>query len=124
MKSQNFPYIDRVLRQAIENGSTPGVALLVDKDGEVCYRKAVGYAQIYEEQRVLSEETVFDIASLTKVVATTTAIMLLLRDKRISLQDPLTKYIPEFPHQQITLTHILTHSTGFPDHLPLYDMEK
>ena len=61
MQSQNFPYIDSVLRQAIENGSTPGVALLVDKDGDVCYRNAVGYAQIYEEHRVLSENTIFDM---------------------------------------------------------------
>lgn len=122
MKPQNFPYIDRVLRQAIENGSTPGVALLVYKDGDVCYRNAVGDAQIYGEHRVLSEETIFDIASLTKVVATTTAIMFLLRDKRISLKDPLITYIPEFPYEEITLTHILTHSAGFPDHLPLYDM--
>ena len=116
-----FPYIEKILQQAIENGSTPGVALLVDKNGELLYRKAVGYAQISSENRPLSEDTIFDIASLTKVVATTTAIMLLLRDKTITLTDPIKKYIPEFSHDQVTFIHLLTHSAGFPDWLPLYE---
>lgn len=122
MPSQKFPYIDRVLEQAIENGSTPGVALLADARGKVVYRKAVGSAQIYPEQRPLSETTIFDVASLTKVMATTTAIMLLVRDNRLALNDRLKKYLPECPHEHITLRHLLTHCAGFPDHLPLYEL--
>ena len=121
MNEQAYPYITRKLQQAIENGSTPGVALLVARKGEVFYHYAVGQAQIYPEARDLREDTVFDIASLTKVVATTTAVMLLLRDKALALDEPIHKYVPEFPNEQITFIHLLTHSAGFPDHLPLYE---
>lgn len=121
MNPQDFSYVTRMLQRALENGSTPGIALLVDKNEECLYRNALGYAQVYPEPRELTEETIFDIASLTKVVATTTAVMLLLRDKKLKLQDPVKKYVPEFVHEQITLTHLLTHSAGFPDWLPLYE---
>lgn len=120
MKAQDFPYITRVLQRALENGSTPGIALLVDKNGECLYRTALGYAQIYPETRELNDNIIFDIASLTKVVATTTAVMLLLRDKQLTLHDPVKKYIPEFIHEQITFTHLLTHSAGFTDWTPFY----
>jgi len=122
MSAAKFPYIDRVLEQALENGSTPGIAAIVNAGGEIAYRKAVGHAQIYPEHRPLTEETIFDVASLTKVMATTTAVMLLLRDKQIALDDPLRKFLPDFPYTQITLTHLLTHSAGFPDHRPFYEL--
>ncbi len=121
MDYQQYPYITRKLQQAIENGSTPGVALLVDKNGELLYRHAVGYAQKYPEHRELSEDTIFDIASLTKVVATTTAIMLLLRDRAIALDDPIHRYIPEISTDHITFVHLLTHSAGLPAWLPFYE---
>ncbi len=122
MPATKFPYIDRVLEQALENGSTPGIAALVNSGGEMAYRKAFGHAQIYPEHRALTEETIFDVASLTKVMATTTAVMLLLRDKQIALDDSLCKFLPDFPYEQITLTHLLTHSAGLPDHLPLFEL--
>jgi len=121
MNEQIYPYITRKLQQAVENGSTPGIALLVDKNGELIYRHAEGYAQRYPEQRELHEDTIFDIASLTKVVATTAALMLLLRDKAITLDDPIHKYLPEFSNEHITFLHLLTHSAGFRDHVPLYE---
>ncbi|PIE34625.1 hypothetical protein CSA56_07205 [candidate division KSB3 bacterium] len=122
MTPYTFPYIDKVLQQALENGSTPGAALLVDRKDELLYRHAVGYAQIYPEHRLLNEKTIFDVASLTKVIATTTATMLLLRDGRIALNDPVQKYIPDFSPNQVTLTHLLTHTAGFPDHAAFYEL--
>ena len=122
MSAAKYPYIDRVLEQALENGSTPGIAAIVNAHGDIAYRKAFGHAQIYPEHRPLTEETIFDVASLTKVMATTTAMMLLLRDKQIALDAPLRKFLPDFPHEQITLTHLLTHSAGLPDHLPLFEL--
>lgn len=121
MNSQDFSYIDRALHNAIENGATPGIALLVDHNSEIVYRQAVGYAQVYPEHRDLHAETIFDLASLTKVMATTTAVMLLVRDKLVNLHDPVKKYVPELLNEQITFLHLLTHSAGFPDHLPLYE---
>ncbi len=121
MNAEDFPYITRALQKALENGATPGIALLVDQHGTCLYREAMGYAQIYPDKRDLSGDTIFDAASLTKVIATTTAIMLLVRDKLLELHDPLQRYIPVFPHEQITLLHLLTHSAGFPDWLPLFE---
>ena len=118
---QDFPYIDKALEQAIENGSTPGIALLAAKGGDVVYRKVFGHAQIYPEHRPLRIDSLFDIASLTKVIATTTAVMSLLRDEKLSLDEPLQKFLPNFPYEQVTLLQILTHSAGFSDHLPLYE---
>ncbi|MBD3308940.1 serine hydrolase [candidate division KSB3 bacterium] len=121
MPSHKFPYIERILQQALDNGSTPGIALLVEKHGTCLYRTALGYAQIYPDHRTLTETTRFDIASLTKVVATTTAVMLLLRDNLITLHDPVKKYVPECPHEQITFTHLLTHTAGFPAWQPFFE---
>ena len=121
MNEHVYPYITRKLQQAVENGSTPGAALLVARKGELFYRHAVGQAQIYPESRPLREDTLFDIASLTKVVATTTAIMLLLRDNALALADPIHKYLPAFANEQVTFIHLLTHSAGLPEHLALYE---
>ena len=121
MNEETYPFITRKLQQAFENGSTPGVALLVDHNGELLYRHAVGYAQQYPEHKDLREDTIFDIASLTKVVATTTAVMCLIRDNVLSLKEPVRNYIPEFPRDDVTCFHLLTHSAGFPGWLPLYE---
>lgn len=121
MSAQNFSYIDRALHNAFENGATPGIALLVDHHGQCVYRNTLGYAQVYPEHRDLHDDTIFDLASLTKVIATTTAVMLLVRDKQVNLHDPVKKYVPELRHEQITFLHLLTHSAGFPDHCPLYE---
>ncbi len=121
MNEITYPFITRKLQQAFENGSTPGVALLVDHAGEMIYRHAVGYAQQYPEHKDLHEDTIFDIASLTKVVATTTAVMCLMRDKAFTLEAPVHTYIPEFPHTQVTFLHLLTHSSGLPGWWPLFE---
>lgn len=121
MHETMYPFITRKLQQAIENGSTPGVSLLVDKDGELVYRYAVGYAQQYPEHKDLTEHTFFDLSSLTNVIATTTAVMLLLRDQQIRLDAPVQTYLPEWPQPQITIAHLLTHSSGLPPWMPLYE---
>jgi serine-type D-Ala-D-Ala carboxypeptidase len=122
MNETTYPFITRKLQQAFENGSTPGVALLVDHAGEVIYRHAVGYAQQYPEHRDMRADTIFDIASLTKVVATTTAVMCLLRDNVFPpLDEPVRTYIPEFPHDSVTFLHLLTHSAGLAWWWPLYE---
>ena len=121
MNEEVYPFITRKLQQACENGSTPGVALLVDHDGALLYRHSVGYAQQYPEHKALHEDTIFDIASLTKVVATTTAAMCLIRDNVLSLEESIRNVIPEFPRDNVTFLHILTHSAGFPGWLPLYE---
>ena len=121
MNETLYPFITRKLQQAYENGATPGVALLVDHAGEMIYRHAVGYAQQYPDHKDLHEDTIFDIASLTKVVATTTALMCLARDRAFPLEESVQTHIPEFPHAEVTFLHLLTHSSGLPGWWPLYE---
>ena len=121
MRAGQFSPVERLLQNAIDTGATPGVALLVEKNGELVYQKALGNAQIYPEPRPLGFDDLFDLASLTKVVATTTAIMQLTRDQRLDVREAVQRYLPEFPHPQITLWHLLTHSAGLTAWLPLYE---
>ena len=121
MYAGQFSPVERLLQNAIDTGATPGVALLVEKNGELVYQKALGDAQVYPEPRPLGFNDLFDLASLTKVVATTTAIMQLARDQQLDVHESVQRYLPEFPHPQIRLWHLLTHSAGLPAWLPLYE---
>lgn len=108
----------------------PGAVLLVAKDGRVLHERAYGYAQLndYEMRRlasprVMRTSTMFDLASVTKVMATTFAIMLLANRGQIDVDAPVSRYLTEFrgPHlDSITVRHLLTHSSGLVQWQPLY----
>ena len=102
---------DAVLKSAVETGG-PGAAVIVVKDGQVVYRKAYGMANL-ELGVPLQPETVFRLGSLTKQF-TATAIMMLVEQGRLALQDPIDKYLPGYPMQGhvITVEHLLTHTSG------------
>jgi uncharacterized protein YbbC (DUF1343 family)/CubicO group peptidase (beta-lactamase class C family) len=96
--------------------------LIVGHDGQVVYRKAYGNRAIVPRREAMTVETVFDCASLTKVVATTTAIMQLWEQGKFRMSDPVAKYIPEFAHngkQDITIRQLLVHYSGLPEDLDL-----
>jgi CubicO group peptidase (beta-lactamase class C family) len=127
------------MAQAIQENSGPGVVALVLKDGKIVARRAIGNEQthiIYRSagdgelkyipysNRML-EDAVFDMASLTKVIATTTSIMILVEQNKISLDDPVVKYIPTFgarAKDKVTIRNLLTHSSGLPAWFPFYDL--
>src|SRR6185369_470108 len=88
--------LDSIVRDAIGNREVPGAVVLVWHDGQVIYRKAFGNRAIDPRGEPMTVDTIFDIASLTKVVATTTAVMQLVQHGDIRLNDPVVKYIPEF----------------------------
>ena len=108
----------------------PGAVFLVSKDGRVVHERAFGYAQLNDfqmkrlaEPRVMRTGTMFDLASVTKVMATTFAIMMLVDRGQISLDAPLYTYLPDFrgPHlDSITVRHLLQHSAGLVQWQPLY----
>jgi serine-type D-Ala-D-Ala carboxypeptidase len=108
----------------------PGAVFLVAKDGRVAHERAFGYAQLndYEGHRLASPpamrtSTMFDLASVTKVMATTMAIMLLANRGSIDLDAPVSRYLPDFrgPHlDSITVRHLLSHSAGLVQWQPLY----
>ncbi len=117
-----MPAVDSVIRQAIAEGTIPGAVLIVGHDGKVIYRKAYGERALEPRRELMTLDTIFDIASLTKVVATTTAVMQLVEQGKIRLNDPVAKYVPDFAQngkQDITLRQLLTHYSGLEPDLDL-----
>jgi len=111
----NLSMLDSIVRDAIHDDQTPGAVLLVWHDGQVIYRKAFGNRALEPRKEAMTVDTIFDIASLTKVVATTTAVMQLVQKGEVRLNDPVAKYIPEFAQngkEDITVRNLLTHFSG------------
>ena len=114
--------VDSIINQAIADGSIPGSVLIVGHDGKVAYRKAYGNRALEPRREPMTVDTIFDVASLTKVIATTTAVMQLVEQGKIRLNDPLAKYLPEFAQngkEDITIRQLLTHYSGLAPDLDL-----
>lgn len=121
-QSPNLGVLDSILQTSIQNHEIPGAVLLVGHDGHVIYRKAFGDRSLEPTRAPMTVDTIFDIASLTKVVATTTAVMRLVDGGKVRLNDPVVKYIPEFGQNgksDITVRDLLTHYSGLPPDLDL-----
>ena len=114
--------LDSIVQEAIHDRQIPGAVLLVWHDGQVMYRKAFGNRSLEPRREPMTADTIFDIASLTKVVATTTAVMQLVQRGEVRLNDPVAKYIPEFAQtgkEDLTVRNLLTHYSGLPEDLEL-----
>jgi uncharacterized protein YbbC (DUF1343 family)/CubicO group peptidase (beta-lactamase class C family) len=114
--------LDAIVEDAIAQGQVPGAVLLVGHDGQVVYRKAFGSKSIEPRREPMTVDTIFDIASLTKVVATTTAVMQLVGKGAVRDNDPVAKYIPEFAQngkEDVTVRQLLTHFSGLAEDLDL-----
>jgi uncharacterized protein YbbC (DUF1343 family)/CubicO group peptidase (beta-lactamase class C family) len=107
--------IAEIVEEAIRNGKIPGAVVLVGNRGEVVYHRAFGYRAIEPVKLPMTEDTLFDLGSLTKVIATTTALMQLAEKGRLRIEDPVIKYWPEFKKKgkgNITIRQLLTHYSG------------
>src|SRR2546422_2017614 len=114
--------IGPVVEKAIRDGKCPGAVVLIGAKGKVVYRRAFGRRAVVPRPLPMRMDTIFDIASLTKVVATTTAVMQLVEQGKVRLNDPVVKYIPEFGQNgkgDITVRDLLTHFSGLPPDLDL-----
>jgi len=114
--------IDSIVQDAIRNGQIPGAVVLVWHDGQVVYRKAIGNRALEPHREAMTLDTIFDLASLTKVIATTTAAMQLVVEGKVRLNEPLAKYIPEFAENgkdNITVRELLTHYSGLREDVDL-----
>jgi uncharacterized protein YbbC (DUF1343 family)/CubicO group peptidase (beta-lactamase class C family) len=114
--------LDPIVKDAIAQRQIPGAVLIVGHDGQVVYRKAFGSRALEPRREAMTLDTVFDCASLTKVVATTTAIMQLWELGKFRMNDPVAKYLPEFGQngkQEITIRQLLVHYSGLPEDLEL-----
>ena len=114
--------LDPIINDAITQGQIPGAVLVVGHDGQVVYRKAYGSRAIEPRRQAMTLDTVFDCASLTKVVATTTAIMQLWEQGKFRMNDPVARYLPEFGQngkQDIAIRQLLVHYSGLAEDLNL-----
>ncbi|HYR12226.1 MAG TPA: serine hydrolase domain-containing protein [Longimicrobium sp.] len=107
---------DEEVREQVDRGGFPGAALVVGVGSQEVYRSAVGSVGWTEgAEPVDAARTMFDLASLTKAVATTTAVMLLVEDGRMRLDDPVSRYVPEFAGGKgrgVTIRQLLSHTAG------------
>jgi len=111
----NFCWVDDLVEEAIRENRLPGAVILIGRHQQVLYRKAFGFRAVVPALEPMTVDTAFDLASLTKVVATTPSIMKLIEAGRISLEDPVARYIPNFERHgksNITVRHLLTHMSG------------
>jgi uncharacterized protein YbbC (DUF1343 family)/CubicO group peptidase (beta-lactamase class C family) len=113
--SVHLAAVDAVIEQAIHEGNIPGAVLIVGHNGQVMYRKAYGSRALEPRREAMTLDTIFDLASLTKVIVTTTAVMQLVERGKVRLNDPVAKYLPEFKQngkEDITVRQLLTHYSG------------
>lgn len=120
---------DSLVASAVGDGLAPGAVLLVARHGRPLHHRAYGFRQLFDAGGRLSEpppmttETIFDLASVTKVMATTMALMLLVDDGRVDLDAPVHRYLPDFRGARldsIAIRHLLDHSSGLAQWQPLY----
>jgi uncharacterized protein YbbC (DUF1343 family) len=113
--------IDDTLAQAIAQKRLPGAVLIVGHNGQVVYRKAYGDRALVPQTEPMTLDTVFDLASLTKVIATTSSLMKLFEQGKFQLNEKITRYIPEFQNgkSDITIRNLFTHFSGLKPDVPL-----
>lgn len=114
--------IDSILKNAVDTKQIPGAVIEIKKDNHIVCKKAFGFAERNDDRNeplthpiTMTTDDLFDLASLTKVVGTTTSIMLLVDRGLISVDDLIGKYIAAFntgDKKQITIRHLLTHTAG------------
>lgn len=111
-----------VIQKALADRKMPGAVVVIGHHGRVVYQRAFGYRALEPRRLPMKLNTMFDMASLTKVIATTPAIMQLVEQGRIRLEDPVAAYWPEFAangKDQITVRELMTHFSGLPPDLEL-----
>jgi CubicO group peptidase (beta-lactamase class C family) len=114
---QYFTEIDQVVEEEITKGNFPGAVVLVGQEDKILYWNSFGYKEIDPCDEPVDKNTIFDLASMTKPIATATSIMILRDRKKIELDDYVSKYLPAFAckgKEDARIEHLLTHTSGLP----------
>ncbi|HEY3287833.1 MAG TPA: serine hydrolase [Gemmatimonadaceae bacterium] len=118
MSPERLEVIDRVVQEGIRAGGYPGAAVIIGRQGAAVWRKGFGtMGWEFESAPVTADQTIYDLASLTKVVATTTAAMILFDEGRLPLDAKVADYLPDFQGKwkdEVTIRQLLTHRSGLP----------
>ena len=127
MSSARLSTIDRVVQRGVDAGGYPGASVVVGRKGYSVLSRGFGALDWSGRTRVSSQESIYDLASLTKVVATTTAIMVLYDAGKVDIDAPVSRYLPDFSgalRDQVTVRHLLTHRAGLPAGRELWRIAK
>ncbi|HTI36757.1 MAG TPA: exo-beta-N-acetylmuramidase NamZ domain-containing protein [Vicinamibacterales bacterium] len=122
--SSRFALIPPLIEQAIADKKTPGAVVLIGRGDETLYESAFGQRAVEPSVEAMTLDTIFDMASLTKILATTTSVMILVEDGRIRLNDRVASFIPGFERygkENITIRELMTHTSGLRPDLDLGD---
>src|SRR4051794_34371355 len=115
-KAAKLAEIDAAITNAIADKKLPGGVLWLERSGQV-YHRAYGKRALTPRSEPMREDTIFDLASLTKVLATTPAMMLLIERGQVKLDEPAHTYVPEIKgdgREAITIRQLMTHTSGMP----------
>jgi uncharacterized protein YbbC (DUF1343 family)/CubicO group peptidase (beta-lactamase class C family) len=107
--------LDAIVGQSIEKDEIPGAVVVVGRRGRIIFRKAYGSRALVPAREKMTADTIFDMASLTKSMATAPSVLLLVEQGKVRLNDPVARYVPEFGangKEQVTVRQILTHTSG------------
>ncbi len=110
--------VDEAVRDAVAASEIPGAVLIVGQGDQILHRKVLGWRATVPHPELMTADTIFDIASLTKVIATTPSVLRLWEMGKVDLNAPLGRYLKEFDSaafQDVTVARLLTHSAGMND---------
>src|SRR5215217_194747 len=116
VSTERLAQMDSMIAEEIANRRLPGAVVLVGRKGRVVWRKSYGSRALEPAREPMTPDTIFDVASLTKVVATATSIMILVERGKLRLNDPVSLHIPELKGEgrdRITIEQLLTHVSGY-----------
>lgn len=115
MDGRRLAEIDRVVDEALREKRMPGCVVCIGRQGKIVWLRAYGNKQVEPEPLPMTADTVFDLASLTKPIATATSVMVLLDREQVRLEDRVAAHLPEFGQhgkEDVTVLHLLTHQGG------------
>ena len=112
--------ISTLIQGGISDGIFPGAVAYVIEHGRNSYYEAFGHRMVKPTRKRMERDTVFDLASLTKPIVVATLALRLVEDNRLEVNAPVQSELPEFIHPQVTLLHLLTHTSGLPAWRPTY----
>ena len=124
MDARQLARLDAVMQEALDHGQLPGAVIVVLRQGKIVWRKAYGLRSLQPAQEPMTVDTVFDLASLTKPLATATSVMILVEQGKLHLSDRAAQYLPAFGSHgkdRITVEQLLLHTSGLMPDNPLGD---
>ncbi|UCE41615.1 MAG: serine hydrolase [Candidatus Aminicenantes bacterium] len=132
MSAERLANVDKIIRESIDRKEFPGAVILIVRKGKTVWRKAFGHCQWIPELAPMDVSKIFDMASITKPVATTTSVMMLVEQGKLRLWDKVVDFVPEFvsyideegkPGEDARLWHLLTHTSGLPPYTDAEDLK-